>query len=264
MKKLFPFPAALFTALALLSLGASCCWATLVEQADGTVYASNAKLYWTKDANLLKTLSLQDQDLIGKIIRAVPGGFIKNSPNYFDRGEHKLSKDDFQFVFNSVSVWYDSANWWGAQAFVIYLNSIHYSGHSDWRLPSVHPINGQMFQYDSSFTGDTDVGYNISSLQSELAYLFYVELGNKGYYRPEGVPWPAGTGMTHKRMFQQLVEEAYWAAEEYAPRANDAWNFAVVTGEQSGYGKNHMYGIWPVRSEELRAALSSLIFEREI
>jgi hypothetical protein len=39
---------------------------------------------------------------------------------------------------------------------------------------------GASFNYEFSFDGSTENGLNITSTQSELAYMFYVNLGNKG------------------------------------------------------------------------------------
>lgn len=223
----------------------------LVDLENGTVCSKSTGLQWVQDANLLKTLSLKDPGLIRKIIAAVPDGVIRNTPNYWDRsGKHVLRDSDFGLVFNSSTGWYDSATWWGAHAFVIYLNHIGHGGYRDWRLPEVRPLNGERPNHNSSFDGSTDYGYNIVSPSSEMAYLFHVELGNKGFYRTNGVPWVVGTGLQHSGPFRQMNNDAYWLASEDETNSNQAWNFAVVSGLQSGYGKHHMYGVWVVRTAD--------------
>ena len=50
--------------------------------------------------------------------------------------------------------------------------SLSYGGHSNWRLPTLTPVNGVAFQYDFAVDGSTDWGYNITSPNSELAYMY--------------------------------------------------------------------------------------------
>src|SRR3989304_3602704 len=62
-----------------------------------------------------------------------------------------------------------------------------YANYGDWPLPQVLPVNGVNYNFTVSYNGSTDVGYNITSPQSELAYMYYVELGNIGYSDPSGI-----------------------------------------------------------------------------
>ncbi len=80
---------------------------------------------------------------------------------------------------------WSEANTWAANLSVVdAVNSIVYD---NWRLPTIEPVNGTSFNYTQSYDGSTDVGYNIISPESEMAYMYYVNLGNPGYYTPAGV-----------------------------------------------------------------------------
>ena len=66
--------------------------------------------------------------------------------------------------------------------------NLNYNGLTGWRLATNTPVNGNSFNTNFSYDGITDVGYNITSPKSELAYMYYVNLGLKGLYSPAGSP----------------------------------------------------------------------------
>lgn len=94
----------------------------------------------------------------------------------------------------SVLMWLQDANyaqtsgyhetgdmgWQEAMTWIDYLNTNNYLGYTDWRLPAILPVNGISYNNTPSDDGSTDNGYNITSPNSELSYMYYVELGNKG------------------------------------------------------------------------------------
>lgn len=60
-----------------------------------------------------------------------------------------------------------------------YYDSVRGVTWDDWRLPTT--VNGPWeFGYDGTTTG----GYNITT--SEMGYMYYVNLGNLGYYATDG------------------------------------------------------------------------------
>ena len=83
-----------------------------------------------------------------------------------------------------------SMTWNTAQSWIGAMNAADYLGQSDWRLPTTSPVNGSSFNYSYSVNGSTDFGYNITSPNSELAYMYYVDLGLAGYYSPTGAVQP--------------------------------------------------------------------------
>ena len=78
------------------------------------------------------------------------------------------------------------------------------TGYYDWRLPAAPPVNGVSYDNSESYDGSTDVGSNITSLQNEMAYLFYVELGNLGYFDANGNASQEGWGLSNKGVMTWL------------------------------------------------------------
>jgi hypothetical protein len=81
-----------------------------------------------------------------------------------------------------------------ANEWIAAMNTAAYLGTSDWRLPTIRPVNGSTFNYSISMNGSTDRGYNLSeqdtpyagSTASELAYMFYNNLNKMSLCNPVG------------------------------------------------------------------------------
>jgi len=144
---------------------------------------------------------------------------------------------------------WSKANRWAA--------GLSYGGYNDWRLADVAPVNNTAFDYGFSYDGSTDRGYNITSTQSELAYMFYQNLGNTGWYDTAGNT----TGCTapdyclsNTGLFDNLKSYVYWSAVEYAPDTNGAWAFGTYTGGQNHNFKHNEFYAWAVRSGDVTAS----------
>jgi len=89
------------------------------------VYSSVSNLTWTQDANLLGTM-MNDQGystVVNATINASP--VVSDIPNSLNpSGLYTVTAADFS---SNVSE-YGHANWWGASAFINYLNSTNYAG----------------------------------------------------------------------------------------------------------------------------------------
>jgi hypothetical protein len=113
-----------------------------------------------------------------------------------------------------------------------------------WRLPNTLPVNGSSYNYATRYDGTTDSGWNISSPYSEMGHLFHVELGNKGFYLPDGSypqsGWGSGWGLKHKGPFTNLQTSHYWSGTEYAPDPTYAWRFNFDDGWQLAYVKGNI------------------------
>ncbi len=129
-----------------------------------------------------------------------------------------------------------------------------------WRLPST--IDGpDIFGYDGTTIG----GYNITS--SEMGHLFYLELGNEGYYDTSGNPTGCSESLpwclTTTGNFQNLKPNYYWSNTQYAPNINVAWTFYINSGFQNILMKpNNLYAI-AVRPGEVTVVpepMSSILF----
>jgi len=136
-------------------------------------------------------------------------------------------------------------NFWGAKAWVSYLNSISYAGETDWRLPQVTPVNGISFDHSVSYNGTTDRGFNSTAVNvtaSELAHLFLNELGNLSQFNASGVA-QAGYGLTNSGPFSNFQSAPYWTGTEYAfgtttTDFQHAWLFSASNGAQGSGPKN--------------------------
>ena len=143
--------------------------------------------------------------------------------------------------------WTD-ANAWAA--------SLVYGGFSDWRLPTVMPMNGLSYNYTYKYDGSSDVGPNVTSRNSEMAYMFFVNLGNPSYYTLAGQEsgcYSPGTStcLDFTGAFTNLRPDGYWYGTNTTPVLGDAWDFNMASGSQqwSGYSAN-LYA-WGVRDGDV-------------
>ncbi|MBN8448140.1 MAG: DUF1566 domain-containing protein [Candidatus Accumulibacter sp.] len=153
-------------------------------------------------------------------------------------------------------------DWSAAKAWAAglsYFDSVRNVTWTDWRLPTLGPI-GASFNYNWSNNGTTDVGTGNTSQNSEMAYMFYVNLGLKGYCTPDNPnpssctwQWGGGVGAGPTAPFDNVVPDEYWSDTAYAPDpANLAWMFDFDYGDQLGYFGGAY--AWAVRPGDVAAA----------
>lgn len=116
-------------------------------------------------------------------------------------------------------------NWDAAKTWASNLDISRTSGESltGWRLAANTPV-GADWNFDFSYDGSTDVGFNIISSNSELSYMYYVNLGLKGGYSPTGVYQKNygiyGNGTTGGEAdvgpVKNLQSYVYWSGTAYA------------------------------------------------
>lgn len=164
-----------------------------------------------------------------------------------------LKDANYAYTSGHVDILYGGASWgwmyWN-DAMEWADNLVYESGgviYDDWRLPKNLPINSSDYEYTFSYDGSTDHGYNITSPNCEMAYMFYVNLGNKGYYDSSRNP-QADSGVKNIGPFINLQEYDYWYRIEYAPQYPDAaWTFFFRGGSQSVDWKTDSTFAWAVR-----------------
>ncbi len=151
---------------------------------------------------------------------------------------------------------YHATGWMAWSAAASWAAGLNVGGYTDWRLPTVGPVDGIAFDYDYSIAGDTDLGYNVSapgstyagSQGSELAYMFYNTLGNLAGNK-------AGYGLTNTSAdgvnFQNIRVGFYWSGTGYASSTNVVWNFDTSNGVQSFFAKYVGAYSWAVRSGDV-------------
>ena len=143
--------------------------------------------------------------------------------------------------------WYNALDW---------VDSLVYNGYDDWRLPTVEPV-GDTFDYGHSNNGTTDMGYGITSTASELAYMYYVNLGNLGHCAPTGDPDPfncieqAGSGLQNTGPFINLQFYLYWSGTDNEIETQWAWLFNNMNGLQFADIKNDDFYAWAVRDGDV-------------
>ena len=192
---------------------------------QSVVYSSFSNITWTGDANLLGTMesSLGYDVIVNAIIAASPTIF--DTANAWDTpmksGYHSVNSSDFSQNLGRV-------DWFGAQAFVTYLNSINYADSNQWILPSA----GSNPQRD----------YNQTS--SQLGELFYNELGG---IATKGMP------ITPYFTFEQVNGNGYWSGTEYVPDPRAAWDFYTGVGIQDFGNKNAFIYAWAVSPGNIAA-----------
>lgn len=138
-------------------------------------------------------------------------------------------------------------NWDAAQTWVA---SLSVNGTTGWRLPTL--VDTGVMGCNPAFSG-TDCGFNVDTSSSEMAHLYYVTLGNKGYYDTTGA-WPqSGWGLTNTGPFSNFQPYDYWSGVEYAPYSYEAWFFYTYFGGQGNDGKSWEFAAWAVRQGDVAA-----------
>jgi len=192
--------------------------AELVSTAGGLgVYDTVNNVTWTSDGNLFATQAASYSGGSSAFVAAViaaSGGVIYDTPNIYDTvpnsGNYSLLESDFI----TSGPYTGTVSWWGAQAWVNYLNAISYAGTSTWTLPT-------------SVDRDSSYGYPPSQSTSQLAQLFYGGLG-------EVVNSPiTSTHNSSYALFTNLQSYVYWSGTEYSAIPDNAWYLNTVFGDQS-------------------------------
>jgi hypothetical protein len=143
--------------------------------------------------------------------------------------------------------------------------SLDYGDYSSgWRIAKNSPVNGTEsgWDYRELNNGTADAGYNITSTFSELAYMYYVNLGLKGAYGPSGTYqsdygiFGNGTQGGQRDVVgpvKNLRSSLYWSGTLYPPAPEDsAWYFETTTGSQGNlYGLGNAHYAWAVRDGDV-------------
>lgn len=164
----------------------------------------------------------------------------------------------------------DKMNWTTATAWSAQLN---FDGLTGWRLATNTPINGRSFyivtpavngggpngvtfnpaQLLDTYNGTSDDGYNITSPNSELAYMFNVNLGLKNLVNATGIhQLNVGTfgNVANLGLVHNLQSNAYWSGTGLV---DGAWYFDTRTGYQSENYKTILQYAWAVRPGDVAA-----------
>ena len=192
--------------------------AELIDRGGGLIYDTVLNITWLQDANYAKT---SDYDMDGAM------------------------------------TWEQAMNWVENLVYEDPVRSVHWSA---WRLPHTLPINGTSYNfnfpsgYGYGWDGTCDIGYNITSPNSEMGFMFHVNLGNKSYFDTLGNFPQLDYGLKNTYPFVNLVSYHYWSETEYfgyGSPAVAAWNFNFSMGIQNEDDKTYNLYAWAVRDGDI-------------
>ena len=165
--------------------------------------------------------------------------------------------------------WSEAKTWAANLSFHDAVNNITYD---NWRLPAINPVNGVSFNLSYRTDGSSDLGYNITSPHSELAYMYSVNLGNPGYYTPEGTVSDCFSSELPCTNFDPIAFfsggyygvayffEYFWSGTQFF-NPNDAfpipydeaWAFGMHDGGQVAGSEFNTFGAWAVSPGDVAA-----------
>lgn len=172
---------------------------------------------------------------------------------YYDTLQNLTWLRDANFAKTSGHDSDGAMNWSAAQAWA---SSLSFGGLSDWRLPTMIDSGDPGCDYGTS---GTDCGYNVrtdseaADSHSELGHLFYVTLGNKGFYDPAGEE-QADYGLLNIGGFDNFQTNAYWLGTDHAPDPDFGWIFDTFDGFQVSLSKDFELYAFAVRMGDVGAS----------
>ena len=178
--------------------------ASLVDRGGGLIYDDVLNVTWLQDANYAKT-----------------SGYTNNTVSPTNNG---------LLYSGELNAWITTLS---------YYDSVRNVTYTDWRLPTIAPSNGSNFNYNYAIDGTTDVGFNITSPNSELAYMFNVNLkANPGLFSniQPGVYW-----------FGDALGYAFYEPGPFGY----VWGFDMGTGFQGSYNSDGFSYGWAVRDGDV-------------
>lgn len=211
-----------------ITLASGVAQAALHDRGGGLVYDDVLDVTWLADANYAKTSGYDEDGLM---------------------------------------TWSEARAWVEQMTYDHVVDGFTVASYDDWRLPAV--LDGSAINY--SYSG-TDVGYNVRTLGeggtvfSELAYMYYVNLGFKGWYSTagnyqsdfgifgDGTSRGERGGLGPDGVIGNLQARFYWSDTAYAPLPQvDAWLFGIHDGYQAHDTQRHQFYAWAVRSGDVAA-----------
>jgi hypothetical protein len=210
--------------------------AALVAVTGGLlVNDTDHNITWTADANLFQTQAAQSGDaaaFVTTIINDWGAPFV--SSNFNNGISYSLTAADFDTSSGGMT-------WFGAVAWINYLNVTNYQGYSDWRFPNIGSAGSE-----PGICGGgcypSNSGQPISS--SEWWELFFTELG--GVERT-----PISTTHNGSYSLFSSIQGTYWSHGLGNDSVNTFTDLAVDFANDSGQGRNGtglIQPVWVVRS----------------
>jgi hypothetical protein len=224
-------------AVALLC-GSMAANAGLTSVAGGLgVYDSTNNVTWTANGNLFA--AQYSTTLVNTII--ADASAANGGAGLIGLAGYTLSASDFNS--NGTMTWY------GANAWVNYLNVTKYAGSSKWTLPTTVDSSSASWGYPDGASG------NPAQSSSQLAELFYEQWG--------GTPDEnfLSTLNSSAALFSNLQSLSYWSGTQYGPIPSNAWYFETLFGNQfygTLLGLNYVLAVAPGEIAPPAALLTAL------
>lgn len=156
---------------------------------------------------------------------------------------------------NGVMTWSQATTW---AANLSYFDTVRNITYTDWRLPTTTDTGTP--GCNNALSG-TDCGYNVNPASSEMAHLYFTELGNLSSRTATGADSGAfvggansGSTLDNTGLFINFQSERYWSGTEYALDTNSAWYFITDNGTQSYLVKGGSFYALAVRPGDVAAA----------
>jgi hypothetical protein len=209
-------------ALAIL-MGPVAASAQLISVDGGLgVYDSTNNVTWVSDGNLFATQSAATGNPVAFVQTIIndSSGVIQTTNNGFPR-IHTLSASDFNTTTGQM-------DWWGAQAWVNYLNTTSYGGSAQWALPTTVDADTSAGS-PNGLPGSTNGIPNPPQSSSQMARLFYGQLGQQ-----TGEPITSVHNGSFA-LFNNVQSGYYWSGTGDFGNPGDAWVYGTYGGDQGGY-----------------------------
>jgi hypothetical protein len=197
-----------------------CCQPALAQlvPVDGGALVDDPtdNLTWVGNMNLMQSQAASYSGGPTAYVNAViaaAGGVIHDTPNAYDpSGTYVLSAGDLNTATGQM-------DWWGAQAWIDYLNATDYQGYSDWRLPNTLQGSGVFGAGNLPISG------------SELAELYFGQLSGTW----TGSPF-------------QNTQTVLWNSPEFVENYREGLVFDAAGQQQYGSYKFNPYAAEAVRT----------------
>ena len=145
---------------------------------------------------------------------------------------------------DGLMTWEVAVTW---AANLSYYDSVRNVTYTDWRLPTTPDTGTPGCNSVNSYSGG-DCGYNVDPNSSEMAHLYFVELGNLSAYTSTGASSGAYSGganpystLDNVGPFINFQSYIYRSGTEYMP--GSAWYFNTENGLQGYVVNNNIFSL---------------------
>lgn len=140
---------------------------------------------------------------------------------------------------NGLMNWAESVDW---------ATSLVVGSFNDWRLPGTTDVGNDGCSYKSG-GGGLDCGFIPNANSSEMAFLYYVTLGNLGSPNDQGSPNDGFWGLANTGNFVDMRQNVYWSGTQ--ADSTSSWAFSNYFGYQAPYEISYRGRAFAVRDGDV-------------